>query len=223
MSAEGVKAIVLLGAPGAGKGTMAEAIKSAKPITHIATGDMLREEIKQGSKLGTEAEEWMQQGKLVPDELIVRMVTERVDRGTTAARYMFDGFPRTLAQAELLADAFKSRQATLALVLLLEVTPALCRDRLTGRRVCRQCSANYHIRNIPPRVEGICDKCGGELYQRSDDMPETIDKRLEVFQAQTTDLIEYYTRQGIIARLDSARPREETVAKIMQLLNKHGF
>ncbi len=219
----GIRAIVLLGAPGAGKGTMAEAIKTAMTVTHIATGDMLREEVKKASPLGSEAAGYMQQGRLVPDDLIVRMVMERLARGGTDMRCMFDGFPRTVAQAELLDLNFSSKRAELLAVLLLEVLPEVCMERLTGRRVCRQCGANYHLRNIPPRRAGVCDRCGGELYQRPDDMPETISKRLEVFRQQNAGLLDYYERQGKLARLDAGGEREATLAAALKILAERGF
>ncbi len=220
----GIRAIVLLGAPGAGKGTMAEAIKTAMTVTHIATGDMLREEVKKASPLGREAAGYMQQGRLVPDDLIVRMVMERLARGGgDNMRCMFDGFPRTVAQAELLDRNFDIQKAELLAVLLLEVSPEVCMERLTGRRVCRQCGANYHLRNIPPRRAGVCDRCGGELYQRPDDMPETIGKRLDVFRQQNAGLLDYYERQGKLTRLDAGGERDATLAEALRILAERGF
>ncbi|MCA1807924.1 MAG: nucleoside monophosphate kinase [Lentisphaerae bacterium] len=218
-----VRAMVLLGAPGAGKGTMAEVVKAAMPVTHIATGDMLRDEIRAASALGQEADGYMRQGRLVPDDLIVRMVMRRVDQGAPDARYMFDGFPRTRPQADLLDRHFQERGAQLALVVLLEVTRDICLDRLTGRRVCRKCGANFHVRNIPPLVAGVCDQCGGELYQRPDDMPETIERRLEVFKEQTAGLIDYYSDKGLLVRVDSSRHRDETVPDLMQAIADRHF
>lgn len=215
-----ISAIILLGAPGAGKGTMAEAVKEAFHVTHIATGDMLREEIKNVSELGRAADKYMNSGRLVPDDLIIRMVMDRISRGADDARYMFDGFPRTLPQARLLDENFKLKGAALSLVILLEVTPDVCMERLAGRRVCRKCGANYHVRNIPPRVESVCDRCGGDLYQRNDDMPETVQNRLVVFQSQTADLVEFYERQGLLVRIDSTRPRDDTLADIMRVLKE---
>lgn len=219
----GIRAIVLLGAPGAGKGTMAEAIKTAMPVTHIATGDMLREEIKKSSPLGSAAAVYMQQGRLVPDDLIVRMVMERLAGGGADLRCMFDGFPRTVPQAELLDRNFEAQQAEIAAVLLLEVSPEVCLARLTGRRVCRQCGANYHLRNIPPRRAGVCDRCGGELYQRQDDMPETIARRLEIFRQQNAGLLDYYERQGKLAHLDAGGERDATLAAALRILAERHF
>jgi adenylate kinase len=219
----GIRAIVLLGAPGAGKGTMAEAIKAAVSVTHIATGDMLREEIKKASRLGKVAADYVQQGRLVPDDIIVSMVMERLAGGGAGQRYMFDGFPRTVPQAELLDSNFKEQQAEITVALLLEVSPEVCLERLTGRRVCRQCGANYHLQNIPPRREGICDRCGGELFRRQDDMPETIMKRLEVFRQQTAGLLDYYEHQGKLARVDAGGVREDTLAAALRILAERNF
>lgn len=219
----GIRAIVLLGAPGAGKGTMAEAIKAAVSVTHIATGDMLREEIKKASRLGKVAADYVQQGRLVPDDIIVSMVMERLAGGGAGQRYMFDGFPRTVPQAELLDSNFKEQQAEITVALLLEVSPEVCLERLTGRRVCRQCGANYHLQNIPPRREGICDRCGGELFRRQDDMPETIMKRLEVFRQQTAGLLDYYERQGKLAHVDAGGAREDTLAATLRILAERNF
>ena len=218
-----IRAIVLLGAPGAGKGTMAEAIKAAVSVTHIATGDMLREEIKKASRLGKVAADYVQQGRLVPDDIIVSMVMERLAGGDADQRYMFDGFPRTVPQAELLDCNFKEQQAEITVALLLEVSPEVCLERLTGRRVCRQCGANYHLQNIPPRRDGICDRCGGELFRRQDDMPETIMKRLEIFRQQTAGLLDYYERQGKLARLDASGAREDTLAAALRILAERNF
>ena len=213
-----IQAIILLGAPGAGKGTMAEAIRSATPFIHVSTGDMLREAIKAGTAVGREAEAYMRRGALVPDETILKIVKERLEQGAPDARYMFDGFPRTLAQARLLDAEFAHRGAKLINVFLLDVTREVSLERLGGRRICRQCGANFHVRNIPPKTAGICDNCGGELLQRPDDCRETILKRLEVFQQQTADLIAYYAKRGLLQRVDSSGPRAETVADIMKRL-----
>lgn len=215
-----IRAIILLGAPGAGKGTIAEAIRDALNIVHVSTGDMLREAVKSGTPVGRQAEAFMRKGELVPDDLIIRIVMERIDQGGGNGVYLFDGFPRTLAQAELLDDNFKRRGAQLTHVFLLDVSQAVSLERLTGRRICRKCGANFHVRNIPPKVEGVCDRCGGELYQRQDDMRETISNRLEVFQRQTAGLIKYYEQQGILMRIDSSRHRDDILADIMHVLQK---
>lgn len=214
-----IQAIVLLGAPGAGKGTMAEAIRSATKFIHVSTGDMLREAIKAGTTVGREADTFMRQGALVPDEVILKIVMERLVRGAPDACYMFDGFPRTLVQAQLLDAEFARRGAKLSSVFLLDVTREVSLERLGGRRICRQCGANFHVRNIPPKQVGICDQCGGELLQRPDDCRETILKRLEVYRQQTADLVAYYEKRGLLRRVDASGPREETVADIMKHLS----
>ncbi len=213
-----VSAIILLGAPGAGKGTMAEAILAETRCVHVSTGDMLREAIKNGSPEGRAAEELMRQGALVSDELILKIVTARLGRGPDDARYLFDGFPRTLAQAQMLDALFLERRARLECVFLLAVSRAVSLDRLGGRRICAQCGANFHVRNIPPKVSGVCDRCGGNLKQRPDDLPATIAERLDVYERQTAGLIDFYQKKGLLIRIDSSGPRDETVAQMMKAL-----
>ena len=214
----GIQAIILLGAPGAGKGTIAEAVRAASDFIHVSTGDMLRAAIKQGTPVGRQAEAFMARGDLVPDSVIIDIVMQRIDAGPGAARYMFDGFPRTLAQARLLDGEFSRRSASVAKVILLDVSKEVALQRLAGRRICRKCGANFHVRNIPPKKAGICDRCGGELFQRPDDMEATILNRLEVYNQQTAALIAYYSGRGLLARVDSSRPREETAAAVLGIL-----
>jgi len=221
----GIQAVILLGAPGAGKGTIADDICQKTDYIHFSTGDMLREAIKQGTPVGKQAEQYMTKGNLVPDKLIIEIVMQRIGRGESVAKYMFDGFPRTLEQARLLDAEFKNRGAVLTRVILLEVSKDVVLQRLTGRRTCRNCGANFHVHNIPPKKSGICDHCGGPLEQRPDDMEATILNRLEVFHQQTAALIAYYKSHGILARIDSSRPRRQTVSDVMGLLEielKHG-
>lgn len=212
-----IQAIILLGAPGAGKGTVAEAIRRATDYIHISTGDMLREAIKNGTEIGREAERFMSAGNLVPDDLIIKLVMQRIDQGGDNVSYMFDGFPRTLAQARLLDAEFNRRDSGVKKVFLLDVPKDVVLQRLTGRRVCRKCGANFHLQNIPPKKDGICDNCGSPLEQRPDDMEETILNRLEVYNQQTSALIAYYKNKnkGILVRIDSSLPREQTVSEIM--------
>ena len=219
----GIQAIILLGAPGAGKGTIAEAVRQASDYIHVSTGDMLRAAIKQGVPVGKQAEQYMAKGNLVPDKLIIEIVMQRIDGGAKEAKYMFDGFPRTLAQARLLDAEFKSRNAVLTKVFLLDVSKEVALQRLTGRRICRNCGANFHVHNIPPKKTGICDRCGGALEQRPDDMEATILNRLEVFNQQTAALIAYYTSRGILVRIDSSRPREQTVSDVKSLLDVKSY
>jgi len=215
----GIQAIILLGAPGAGKGTIADVIRQSSDYVHVSTGNMLREAIKLGVPTGRQAEQYMAKGNLVPDKLIIEIVMQKIDGGDKEAKYMFDGFPRTLAQARGLDAEFNKRNAVLTKVFLLDVPKDVALQRLTGRRICRNCGANFHVHNIPPKKAGICDRCGGALEQRPDDMETTILNRLEVFHEQTAALIAYYTSRGILVRIDSSRPREQTASDVMNLLN----
>ncbi len=214
-----MEAIVLLGAPGAGKGTLAEGIRAAVPYVHVSTGDMLREAVKAGKPVGLEAKAYMEAGELVPDEVIIRIVTERLEAGPADGRYMFDGFPRTDRQARMLDEVLSSHGGAVTKVFLLEVDRDVLVDRLSGRRICRQCGAVYHVRNIRPKVEGVCDVCGGtDLYQRPDDTEETVLNRLEVFNRQTAPLIDYYEKKGCLVRVDAGRERQEAQAELVDHL-----
>jgi adenylate kinase len=209
-----MQAVILLGAPGAGKGTVAEGIEGQTGFVHVSTGDMLREAVKAGKPVGQEAKSYMEKGELVPDDVIMRIVKERLGAGPEDGRYLFDGFPRTMDQARMLDDVLAEYGGQVTYVFLLEVPQDVLVDRLSGRRICRECGAVYHVRNIPPRKEGVCDLCGGELYQRPDDSAETVKNRLEVFRKQTEDLIDYYDRKDLLVRIDAAQSREQTEAEI---------
>lgn len=213
-----MKAFILLGAPGAGKGTVAEGIRSAAGLVHVSTGDMLREAVKAGRPVGLEAKAYMEKGELVPDEVIVKLVTERLDAGKPDAKYLFDGFPRTERQAELLDGVLAARGARVERVFLLDAAREVLVDRLAGRRVCKNCGAVYHVRNIPPKVAGVCDRCKGPLYQRPDDTEATVLNRLEVYKKQTQSLIDYYEGQQRLVRIDAGQPRDKTQAEIIALL-----
>lgn len=214
-----MQAIILLGAPGAGKGTVAEDLKATIGIVHVSTGDMLRQAVKAGSALGLEAKRFMDKGELVPDDVIIRIVRERLQADPPDTRYMFDGFPRTARQAELLDQLMESCGGKLTHVFLLEVPRWLIIQRISGRRICRQCGAVYNLRGMQPKVEGVCDQCGGEIYQRPDDNEETIANRLEVFQRETAGLIDYYERRGVLMRVD-AEDRLETEKQIVRTLGQ---
>lgn len=217
-----MQAIILLGAPGSGKGTVAEDIKATIGFTHVSTGDMLRLAVKEGSPVGKEAKTYMEKGLLVPDSVIIKLVKERLDAGSATARYMFDGFPRTTAQAEmldaLLADNYKS---SVNFAFLLDVPRSLLITRISGRRVCRQCGQVYHVKNIPSKKEGVCDQCGGELYQRPDDNEATVVNRLDVYEKQTASLISYYDRKGVLKRID-AEDRIATETEIRRIVSGLG-
>ena len=195
---------VFLGAPGAGKGTQAKRVAAEAEIAHISTGDMLREEVKSGSALGAEAKTFMDAGKLVPDQLIIDMVKARIQKPDAASAWILDGFPRTLPQAEALDQNLTSDNA-LTHVISFSVPEAVLMGRLTGRRTCSQCGAIWHVEHKPTKQQGVCDNCGGELTQRSDDREEAIGKRLEVYRTQTAPLLAYYGDRGVLREIDANR------------------
>ena len=195
---------VFLGAPGAGKGTQAKRVAATAEIAHISTGDMLREEIKSGSALGAEAKTFMDAGKLVPDQLIIDMVKARIQQPDAQSAWILDGFPRTLPQAEAL-DQNLSGDNALTHVVSFAVPEDVLMGRLTGRRTCSQCGAIWHVEHKPTSQDGVCDNCGGELTQRSDDREEAIGKRLEVYRTQTAPLLAYYGDRGVLREIDANR------------------
>jgi len=201
-----------MGPPGAGKGTQAEGLIDKFQIPHISTGDMFRAAIKDGTTLGLKAKEYMDAGSLVPDEVTIGIVAERLAKADCAQGFLLDGFPRTIAQADALDKILVDLQMKLDGVLNIEVDEAKLLERLTGRRICRQCGATYHMVFNPPNVERVCDKCGGELYQRSDDTLETAKNRLSVYQIQTQPLIEYYQGQGILKEING----DQDISKVLE-------
>lgn len=210
--------VVFLGAPGAGKGTQAAEVAKALKLAHIATGDMFREAQKKGTKLALEAKTYMDKGMLVPDEITIKMVLERISAPDCENGVIFDGFPRNLAQAEALDKAMAGESKKIDKVVYIKVSEGELMKRLGGRWICRQCQTPYHEVNSPPKVKGICDKCGGELYQRSDDVPETIKERLKVFFAQTAPLIEYYTKTGKLLEVHGEGGLDEIKQRILNVL-----
>jgi len=188
--------IVFLGAPGAGKGTQAASVARKLKLGYIATGDLFRQALEQGTELGLAAKSYMEEGVLVPDQITIDMVLERISAPDSRGGAVFDGFPRNLKQAEALDEALSRQGKAIDKVVYIKVSEAELLKRLGGRRVCRQCQTPCHISDSPPRVEGRCDKCGGELYQRPDDSEESIKKRLEVYSDETAPLIDYYRRDG---------------------------
>jgi adenylate kinase len=180
---------------------------------------MLREAVKAGTPLGLEADGYMKRGELVPDGLIMRLVESRLDKGAADARYMFDGFPRTTAQASLLEETFQRRNGRVTRVFFLDAPRSVLMQRLTGRRVCRACGAVFHVVNMPPRKAGVCDACGGELYQRSDDSEATIANRLDVYNRQTESLISWYEGKGLLSRVDSSKNASVLVKEIRSILD----
>ncbi len=207
--------LVLLGPPGAGKGTLANRVREKFEVLHISTGDILRKEMKSGSELGQEAKGYVESGGLVPDQLVTRLIESRLSRPETVRQgFLLDGFPRTTAQAQDLDKILEKYAIPLEFAVLMEAGLPVILQRLTGRRVCRNCGALYHIKNMPPHQEGICDRCGGELYQRPDDTEATITKRLEVYQEKTAPIIDYYRKQGKLKTIDA---EQETAALMKDL------
>ncbi len=205
--------IVLLGAPGSGKGTQAARITAEFGIPAISTGDMLRENMRKGTELGLKAKAFMDGGNLVPDDIILEMVGERLKQPDCANGFLFDGFPRTIPQAEAL-----EKVAALDCALLLDVPDKFIEERMTGRRVCPKCGRTYHVTNIPPKVAGICDDCGTELAQRDDDRPETVRARLRVYHDQTEPLVDFYKGRGILKVVDGRQELDVAAAEISALL-----
>jgi len=211
-----MKAIILLGAPGAGKGTLAEGVRAATDYIHVSTGDMLRAAVKAGTPTGLEAKSYMEKGELVPDDVILRIVGERLKQGTADDKYMFDGFPRTPEQARALDETLADLGAAVNQVFLLDVPTPVIVSRLSGRRICRNCGAVYHLVNIPPKVAGVCDQCGGtDLYQRPDDSEETVLNRLEVYQRQTASLIDFYEKKGLLVHINAGTTPQEATAEML--------
>jgi adenylate kinase len=197
--------VAFLGPPGAGKGTQARDLAQEWGALHLATGDMLREAVATGSPLGREAKTYMDQGALVPDDVIIRMMAERL--GAAAGRgFILDGFPRTIAQAEALARLLKDLGQTLDTVVYFDVSEPELLRRLTGRRVCRKCGHTYHLTSNPPKRPGVCDACGGELYQRDDDTEATVRNRLEVYRRQTAPLLDYYRQRNLLVTVSGEGP-----------------
>lgn len=210
-----------MGLPGAGKGTQAALIVDRFQIPHISTGDMFRQAVKEETALGLKAKEYMDQGLLVPDEVTIGIVKERLSQPDCATGFLLDGFPRTVPQAEALDRTLRELNKGIEHVIQIEVPVDSLIDRLTGRRICKSCGATYHLIYNPPQQAGLCDKCGGELYQRADDSQETVSKRLEVNLAQTEPLLHYYEEKGILQSLDGEQEIEEVFQVIEQILRGH--
>ncbi len=218
-----VKAIVLLGPPGSGKGTSAQHIVTKYGHIHISTGDMLRASVAEGAELGKKAKAFMDKGELVPDDLIIAMLLERIARPDCKNGYMLDGFPRTLPQAEALDASLKARNSKIDLALFFNSDPEVIIDRMSGRRSCPQCGTVYHVKNNPPKSSGICDKDGSALIMRPDDKEEVVRKRLDIYFELTAPLIQFYRSQGILKEIAADRPIAEVYSSIDKLLGgSHG-
>jgi len=212
--------IVFLGAPGAGKGTQAAQVARELKLAHVATGDLFRQVLAQGTDLALKAKSYMEKGKLVPDEITISMVLERIAAPDCAAGVIFDGFPRNLKQAEALDKALLEQGKVIDKVVYIKVAEKELLERLGGRWICRQCQTPYHVKNSPPRVQGKCDRCGGELYQRSDDTAETVKQRLVVYFAETAPLIDYYTKAGKLVEVDGEGSVTEIEGRILKAVRR---
>ena len=211
---------ILLGPPGAGKGTQAVKIVEKYNVPHISTGDIFRENIKNGTELGKKAQEYMNRGELVPDDLVIDLATSRLLEPDCENGFLLDGFPRTVYQAEKLDEFLKAHDSKVDVVLDIAVEKEELITRLTGRRVCKVCGASFHVVNIPPKQEGICDYCGGELIQRADDNLETVTNRIDVYESQTKPLIDYYEAAGNIAHIDGATGLENVFSDIVKAIGE---
>lgn len=210
--------IIMLGAPGAGKGTQAKMIAEKYSIPHISTGDIFRANIKNGTELGMEAKKYMDQGQLVPDELTVKILLDRVANDDCKNGYVLDGFPRTIPQAEVLDEALAKLGETIDYAIDVNVPDENIVNRMGGRRACVTCGATYHMVHVPPKKEGICDKCGSELILRDDDKPETVKKRLSVYHEQTQPLIDFYTKKNVLKTVDGTVDMMDVFASIVEIL-----
>ena len=210
--------IIMLGAPGAGKGTQAKKIAEKYQIPHISTGDIFRSNIKEGPELGMKAKAYMDQGGLVPDELTIGMLMDRIQKDDCKNGYVLDGFPRTIPQAESLTNALNERNQKIDYAVNVDVPDENIVNRMSGRRACLSCGATYHIVYKPSKVEGICDVCGDKLVLRDDDKPETVKKRLSVYHDQTQPLIDYYKEAGVLANVDGTQDMEKVFSDIVAVL-----
>ena len=210
--------IVMLGAPGAGKGTQAKMIADQYSIPHISTGDIFRANIKEGTELGKEAKSYMDKGQLVPDELTVKILLDRVAKEDCKNGYVLDGFPRTIPQAEVLEDALTKLNDKIDYAINVEVPDENIVRRMSGRRACLSCGATYHIVHIPSKAEGVCDRCGKDLVLRDDDKEETVQKRLNVYHEQTQPLIDFYEKKGVLKEVDGTVDMKDVFAAITRIL-----
>lgn len=212
--------IVLLGPPGAGKGTQAIRLAQELILPHISTGEILRQNVKDLTSLGEEAEDYMNRGLLVPDALVAKMLTERFDRPDVKKGFILDGYPRNISQAKTLDDILSSKKLDISTVFYLDTSDEVIIQRLSGRLVCKVCGLNFHIKNIPPKNKGMCDSCGGKLYQRKDDSEGTVKKRLEVYKKEAAALIEFYEAKQKLHRLSADGNSEDVLKQIVEVAQK---
>lgn len=212
--------IIMLGAPGAGKGTQAQIIADKYKVPHISTGDIFRANIKNGTELGMEAKKYMDQGLLVPDELTVKILLDRVAKEDCKDGYVLDGFPRTIPQAEVLDKALAERGESIDYAVDVDVPDENIVKRMSGRRACLSCGATFHLEHVPPKEEGICDRCGKELVLRDDDKEETVLNRLKVYHDQTQPLIQFYKNKGVMQAVDGTKSMQEVFDAIVAILEK---
>jgi len=211
--------IVLLGPPGAGKGTQAVMLAERLKYLHLSTGDILRENVKKGTDIGKKARAFMEKGDLVPDDIVIEMMLDTIKAGAKGKDFILDGFPRTIYQAKKIGTELDNLGMPIEMVVYFETSLKTVVFRLTGRRLCKNCGANYHVVNMPPKKQGVCDKCSGELYLRKDDNEDTIKKRLEVFNSQTKELIDYYKDKGILEEVSGDLDAETVYKKLFGILN----
>lgn len=211
--------IILLGPPASGKGTQAERLQGALGLPHVASGDLFRYNLKNETELGLKAKAYMEKGELVPDDITIGMVMDRLDRPDCEDGALLDGFPRTIAQAEALDAALAEKDAEVTRVLNIVVPNDVLVERVTGRRLCRECGVSYHVKFNPPEEPGVCDKCGGALYQRKDDTEETVRKRIAVYWEQTSPLIDYYRKKDILVDVDGDQPIDAVTQALMDAIS----
>lgn len=210
--------IVLLGPPGAGKGTQAVMLQEKNGFLHLSTGDILRENVKNNTSVGEKAKAYMEKGELVPDDMVIEMMLDTIKKAQNKKDFILDGFPRTAYQAKKLDNELGKLKLPIEMVAYFKTSINTVISRLTGRRLCSKCGANYHTINMPPKKQGVCDKCGAELYQRKDDSEETIKKRLEVYNNQTEELIDYYKAQGILREVSGDLEADEVYSGLSEIL-----
>lgn len=210
--------LVLLGPPGVGKGTQAAKLAGDLNLPHISTGDLFRDHLKRETKLGLKAKEYMNEGKLVPDQLVVDLTVDRIEKPDCDGGYILDGFPRTMAQAEAFENALGKRDETITAALSFDAPRESIIERISGRRTCKQCGAMYHVTHAPTKAEDVCDKCGGDTYQRADDQPQKVATRLEVYDKETGPLVSFYRHKRILHEFDASGSIDEVYAQLKPVM-----